>query len=75
VQQAFGLLPTTQRQALSLHAEGLGYREISAELNVPIGTVCTWIARGRQTLARSLGETEAPQPDAALTRTSREANS
>jgi RNA polymerase sigma factor (sigma-70 family) len=59
VQQAFGLLPTAQRQALSLHAEGLGYREISAELNVPIGTVCTWIARGRQALARSLGESEA----------------
>ena len=59
VQAAFGLLPTAQRQALSLHAEGLGYREISAELNVPIGTVCTWIARGRQTLARHLGETEA----------------
>jgi len=59
VQQAFGLLPTAQRQALSLHAEGLGYREISAELNVPIGTVCTWIARGRQSLARALGESEA----------------
>jgi RNA polymerase sigma-70 factor (ECF subfamily) len=74
VQQAFGLLPTAQRQALSLHAEGLGYREISAELNVPIGTVCTWIARGRQALARSLGETEANQVETAPTRTSREAN-
>jgi RNA polymerase sigma factor (sigma-70 family) len=56
VQQAFGLLPTAQRQALSLHAEGLGYKEISAELNVPIGTVCTWIARGRQSLAKALEE-------------------
>jgi RNA polymerase sigma-70 factor (ECF subfamily) len=66
VQQAFGLLPTAQRQALSLHAEGLGYREISAELSVPIGTVCTWIARGRQSLARSLGETAATPTDTTL---------
>lgn len=73
VQEAFGLLPTAQRQALSLHAEGLGYREISAELNVPIGTVCTWIARGRQALARSLGESEASVTDTKLT--SSEANS
>jgi RNA polymerase sigma-70 factor (ECF subfamily) len=68
VQHAFGLLPTAQRQALSLHTEGLGYREISAELNVPIGTVCTWIARGRQALARSLGEADAAQPDTNLAR-------
>jgi len=73
VQQAFGLLPTAQRQALSLHAEGLGYREISAELNVPIGTVCTWIARGRQALARSLDESEASVTDTKLA--SSEANS
>lgn len=73
VQHAFGLLPTAQRQALSLHAEGLGYREISAELNVPIGTVCTWIARGRQALARALGESDATLTDKKLA--SSEANS
>lgn len=67
VQHAFGLLPTAQRQALSLHAEGLGYREISAELKVPIGTVCTWIARGRQALARSLDETAVSAADTPLT--------
>ena len=67
VQQAFGLLPTAQRQALSLHADGLGYRAIASELNVPIGTVCTWIARGRQTLARALGDAEPPQTEMSLT--------
>ena len=67
VQQAFGLLPTAQRQALSLHAEGLGYRAIASELNVPVGTVCTWIARGRQTLARALGEVETEATDMTLT--------
>lgn len=67
VQQAFGLLPTAQRQALSMHAEGLGYRAIASELNVPIGTVCTWIARGRQTLARALADTESTATDMSLT--------
>jgi RNA polymerase sigma-70 factor (ECF subfamily) len=67
VQQAFGLLPTAQRQALSLHAEGLSYRAIASELNVPIGTVCTWIARGRQTLARVLDEAEPNPTDMSLT--------
>jgi RNA polymerase sigma-70 factor (ECF subfamily) len=66
VQHAFGLLPTAHRQALSLHAEGLGYREISAELKVPIGTVATWIARGRQTLARVLGESSATLSESKL---------
>jgi RNA polymerase sigma-70 factor (ECF subfamily) len=64
VQQAFGLLPTAQRQALSLHAEGLGYRAIASQLNVPIGTVCTWIARGRQALASALGEADVEHTDA-----------
>lgn len=72
VQQAFGLLPTAQRQALSLHAEGLGYAEIAVKLDVPIGTVCTWIARGRRALARALSDTEASSSDTHLT--SREAN-
>lgn len=67
VQHAFGLLPTAQRQALSLHAEGLGYREIASALDVPIGTVCTWIARGRQTLAKALGEAEPSPADISLT--------
>jgi len=66
LQRALGELPVAQRRALSLHAEGLGYKEISAELKVPLGTVCTWVARGRQTLARALAEAEAAGPSARL---------
>ena len=66
LQRALDTLPVTQRRALSLHAEGLGYREISAELKVPLGSVCTWIARGRQTLARALTDAEDTNPAAAL---------
>jgi RNA polymerase sigma-70 factor (ECF subfamily) len=56
LRRAFQELPAPQRQALALHADGLGYREIAAELGVPLGTVCTWIARSRHTLARALRE-------------------
>ena len=34
--------------------EGFGYGEIAAELDVPLGTVCTWISRGRRNLAVAL---------------------
>jgi RNA polymerase sigma factor (sigma-70 family) len=60
LQNALGLLPPHHRRALSLHAEGLGYREIAGQLNVPIGSVCTWIARGRQTLAQALNAEPVP---------------
>ena len=52
-------LPPTQRQALWLfHVEGLSYREIASRLSVPVGTVGTWILRGREQLARALPEEE-----------------
>lgn len=54
LQRALAALPDAQRRALALHAEGQGYREIAVALDVPIGTVCTWIARARQALARGL---------------------
>ena len=54
LQCALASLPTAQRRALLLHAEGLGYREIAERLAVPMGTVATWIARGRQGLAHTL---------------------
>ena len=54
LQRALAALPEPQRRALALHAEGHGYREIALALGVPIGTVCTWIARARQALARGL---------------------
>lgn len=50
-------LPSQQREALLLfHVEELGYREIAELLGVPVGTVGTWVLRGRQGLAAELGE-------------------
>lgn len=51
-----GLAPS-QRQAMVLfHVEGEGYQQISERLGVPIGTVATWLSRGRRALADALGE-------------------
>jgi len=58
IRGAMDQLPAEHREALELfHVEGLAYREISERLSVPIGTVCTWIARGRRAIAVALGET------------------
>jgi RNA polymerase sigma-70 factor (ECF subfamily) len=55
--QVLATLPTAQKEALILfHVEGLGYVEIAAKLGVPMGTVATWLSRGRRTLADALGE-------------------
>ena len=55
-------LPDAQRNALIMfHVEGLGYHEIAHQLGVPMGTVATWLARGRRVLADALGEGEASQ--------------
>jgi RNA polymerase sigma-70 factor, ECF subfamily len=54
LQRALAALPESQRRALALHAEGQCYRDIALALDVPIGTVCTWIARARHALARGL---------------------
>ena len=58
LQRALEALPTDQRRVLLMHARGLGYREIATELSLPIGTVCTWISRARQQLARTLNDAE-----------------
>lgn len=52
---ALAVLPTAEREALLLfHVEGLAYREIAQRMAVPVGTVGTWINRGRERLASSL---------------------
>jgi RNA polymerase sigma factor (sigma-70 family) len=57
LRDAMERLPKGQREALMLfHAEGLGYGEIARRLGVPLGTVATWITRGRQAMASVLGE-------------------
>jgi RNA polymerase sigma factor (sigma-70 family) len=60
VQQALEGLGESQRSALLLvHLEGLSYHEVAARLGVPLGTVATWIARGRRSVADHLREHEA----------------
>ncbi len=57
--RALARLPDNQRQALLLfHQDSLDYRAIGQRLGVPIGTVATWIARGRAELASHIEREE-----------------
>jgi RNA polymerase sigma-70 factor (ECF subfamily) len=62
VQAAMARLPEDQREAVSLVlVEGLPYREAAEVLDVPIGTLTSRLARGREALQALLGtEGEAP---------------
>ena len=43
------------RRALELfHLQGLPYQEIAKQLGVPLGTVATWVTRGRRAMAEAL---------------------
>lgn len=51
-------LPDEQREAVALVCvEGLAYREAAEALGVPIGTLTSRLARGREALQAMLGET------------------
>jgi RNA polymerase sigma-70 factor (ECF subfamily) len=53
--RAMRTLPARQREALVLrHVQGLGVAEIAVQMQVPDGTVKTWLARGRRALADRL---------------------
>ncbi len=55
VRRVLLILPEGPRNALQLfHMEGLSYQEISARLEVPLGTVATWVTRGRKAMAEAL---------------------
>jgi RNA polymerase sigma factor (sigma-70 family) len=57
VRDAIQKLPEDHRKALMMfHVEGMAYREIGDRLGVPMGTVCTWISRGRRAVALALDE-------------------
>ena len=62
LEAALGRLPEEQREILLLVAlEEMSYGEISALLDIPIGTVMSRLARGRERLRRILAGTgEAP---------------
>lgn len=54
---ALQTLPAQERRAIIFfHAENKSYKEIAQVLGVPLGTVCTWIARARKRLERELVE-------------------
>jgi len=55
VRRVLLLLPEGPRRALELfHMEGHSYQDISARLDVPLGTVATWVTRGRKAMAEAL---------------------
>lgn len=57
VEAALARLPGEQREAVALVlVEGFSYREASELLEVPIGTLTSRLARGRQALQQMLGE-------------------
>jgi RNA polymerase sigma-70 factor (ECF subfamily) len=50
-------LPEEQREAVALVCvDGLAYREAAEVLGVPIGTLTSRLARGREALQRMLGD-------------------
>jgi RNA polymerase sigma-70 factor, ECF subfamily len=56
VQAAMARLPEDQREAVSLVlVEGLPYKEAAGVLDVPIGTLTSRLARGREALQALLG--------------------
>jgi RNA polymerase sigma-70 factor (ECF subfamily) len=55
VQRAMASLPDDQRLAVALVLiEGLSYKEAAAALDVPIGTLTSRLARGREALQKQL---------------------
>jgi RNA polymerase sigma-70 factor (ECF subfamily) len=56
VRKAMQSLPEEQREAVALVCvDGLAYREAAEVLGVPIGTLTSRLARGREALQRMLG--------------------
>jgi RNA polymerase sigma-70 factor (ECF subfamily) len=55
LEAAVGQLPPNYREVIHLfHVEQLSYKEIAATLDVPIGTVMTWLHRARGRLRAAL---------------------
>ena len=60
-QRALEQLPGGIQQALLLfHGEGLSYQQIAERMGLPVGTIATWITRGRRALAASCQERKFP---------------
>ena len=55
LERALADLDEGPREAIVLfHIEEMSYRDIAAALEVPIGTVMTWLHRGRARLKKAL---------------------
>jgi RNA polymerase sigma factor (sigma-70 family) len=55
VRRVMQTLQDGPRKALELfHLEGLPYQDIAKQLGVPLGTVATWVTRGRKAMAEAL---------------------
>ncbi|HVI96899.1 MAG TPA: sigma-70 family RNA polymerase sigma factor, partial [Anaeromyxobacter sp.] len=55
LEEAVQALPPSYREVIHLfHVEHLSYKEIAATLDVPIGTVMTWLHRARTRLKSAL---------------------
>ena len=52
---ALAVLPTAERDALLLVADGLSYQEAALALGVPAGTFSSRLARARRTVRKELG--------------------
>ncbi len=58
---AVAALPPNYREVVHLfHVEHLSYKEIAATMEIPIGTVMTWLHRARARLREALQEKESP---------------
>ncbi|WP_242340617.1 MULTISPECIES: RNA polymerase sigma factor [Anaeromyxobacter] len=57
LEAAVAALPQNYREVVHLfHVEHLSYKEIAATLDVPLGTVMTWLHRARARLKEALAE-------------------
>lgn len=65
VQEAMARLPEEQRTAVTLVlVEGLSYKEAAAAMQVPIGTLTSRLARGREALQLLLSQDPPPAAEA-----------
>lgn len=63
LEEALFELPESQREVIAMyHLDGLSYREISETLEVPVGTVMTWLHRGRNRLRELMAAGERVVP-------------
>jgi RNA polymerase sigma-70 factor, ECF subfamily len=61
LERALDDLDEGPREAIVLfHIEGMSYRDIAAALEVPMGTVMTWLHRGRAQLKKAVEDPPSP---------------